>query len=107
MSLWKSNKPTISVVRGGAVHSILVSGKIPETGETSRVFFEILSLSRVFLSRDIFRGDFILSRVYWSCLGYFLIFNSCLGYSSLGYFPVAEDTMSLESSDFKDFEISS
>ena len=37
--------------RSTGAHSFLVSRIIRETGEMSRVLFEILSLSRVFLSR--------------------------------------------------------
>ena len=62
--LTNSKKSVILDLLACILHSILVSGKIPETGETSRVFFEILSLSRVFLSRIFSEGILVLSRVF-------------------------------------------
>ena len=44
-------------------HSFLISGIIPEIGEISRVLFEILSLSRVTLSRVSSRPKNCISRL--------------------------------------------
>ena len=67
-------------------HSFLVSYRIliiiPETGEMSRVSFEIVSLSRVTLSRvlsEMSRSENYLKMVSLACLGYYLRSPFCLG----------------------------
>ena len=78
-----------------ASHSFLVSGIIPETGEQSRVYFEI-DLSLGYLSLGYILSQ---SRVYASVsgirlsLGYIFEIFLSLGYLSLGYPGELEETM--------------